>query len=108
MSTETPPKTKTAWVQLYEARRKAVDVESRSPGRPPLPVPRHKVGLTLSQGEASELEAWQERFSVLLERKVSIGETVGILTRISAARYNRVMSKSSAKALDELIERMVG
>jgi hypothetical protein len=54
------------------------------------------------------LEAWQERFSVLLERKVSIGETVGILTRISAARYNRVMSKNSAKALDELIERMVG
>ena len=74
---------KSAWVQLYQARQiKADIVESRSPGRPPSPIPRRKVGLTLSQGEITELETWQERFSELIGRKLSTGETVGILTRI--------------------------
>ena len=38
---------KPAWVQLYEARRLAVEYETRSPGRPPAPIPRRKVGFTL-------------------------------------------------------------
>ena len=49
---------KTAWVQLYQARQIKADItETRSPGRPPSPIPRRKVGLTLSQGEITELEA---------------------------------------------------
>ncbi|NMC80607.1 MAG: hypothetical protein GYA59_14695 [Chloroflexi bacterium] len=99
---------KSAWVQLYEARRVTVEVESRSPGRPPAPIPRRKIGLTLSQGEINELEVWKERFSVLLERKVSTGETVGILTRICTARLGRLSGKTSPKNLTELVERMIG
>ena len=94
---------KTAWVQLYQARRiKAESVESRPPGRPPSPIPRRKVGLTLSQGEITELEVWQERLSDLMGRKISTGETVGILTRICSARLARI--EDNADSIDDLVE----
>ncbi len=102
------PSNKSAWVQLYEARRVTVEVESRSPGRPPAPIPRRKIGMTLSQGEINELEVWQERLSALLERKVSAGETVGILTRICTARLGRLPGRAAPKSLTELVERMIG
>ncbi len=100
---------KSAWVQLYQARQiKADIVEARSPGRPPSPIPRRKVGLTLSQGEITELDAWQERFSALLGRKISAGETVGILTRICTARLGRLSEVESVQGLAELVEKMIG
>jgi hypothetical protein len=99
---------KPAWVQLYEARNLPINPEVRPPGRPPAPVPRHKVGLTLSQGEISELDVWQERFSHLLGRKVSAGETVGILTRICSARLSRLGEEEDEQTLVQLVERMVG
>jgi len=105
--TETPTN-KSAWVQLYEARRAVGTVTTRSPGRPPSSVPRHKVGITLSQGETSELEVWQERFSTLLGRKVSLGETIGILTRICTARLNIVSANVPSGTLDEIVEAMIG
>jgi hypothetical protein len=101
------PSNKPAWVQLYEARRMLVQVESRSPGRPPGPIPRRKVGLTLSQGEISELEVWQDRFSALLQRRISTGETVGILTRISTARFSR-LTEPELLTLADLVEHMAG
>jgi hypothetical protein len=64
--------TKNAWVQLYEARRVPSDQEVRAPGRPPGTVPRRKVGLTLSHGEIAEIDVWQQRFSELLHRSVSL------------------------------------
>jgi hypothetical protein len=104
-----PPKT--AWVQLYQARQaKAEVVESRTAGRPPSPIPRHKVGFTLSQGEVNEIEAWQERLSALIGRKLSAGETVGILTRICSARYSR-MGDGLTQGFDnlvDLVEAMIG
>ena len=100
---------KNAWVQLYQARQiKADIVESRPPGRPPSPVPRRKVGLTLSQGEITELEGWQERLSALMGRKLSTGETIGILTRICSARLNRIEDDGPVEELLNLVERMVG
>jgi hypothetical protein len=98
---------KSAWVQLYEARRSMGTIRTRAPGRPPLPIPRRKVGMTLSKSEVTELEVWQERFSHILNRKVSIGETVGILTRICSARFTHLSSNGSPKALDRLVENMV-
>src|SRR5574338_274427 len=88
---------KPAWVQLYEARNVPSNPDARPPGRPPAPVPRRKVGLTLSQGEISELEVWQERFSRLIGRKVSTGETIGILARICTARLARVNDDHAAE-----------
>ena len=99
---------KPAWVQLYEARRLAVEYEPRAPGRPPAPIPRRKVGFTLSQGEIRELEAWQERFSTLLQRKVSIGETIGILVRVSTARAARILEGGEPSNLAELVDHMIG
>lgn len=99
---------KTAWVQLYEARRVVVEPQPRSPGRPPGPIPRHKVGMTLSQGEVHEIEEWRERFSEMLQRKISTGETVGILTRICTARMNRISNKLGQPTLTELVEKMIG
>src|SRR5574338_235246 len=100
---------KNAWVQLYQARQNKADiVESRPPGRPPSPVPRRKVGLTLSQGEITELEAWQERLSDLMRRKLSTGETIGILTRICSQRISHVEEDGAVETLLELVERMVG
>jgi hypothetical protein len=99
---------KPAWVQLYEARNTPVNPEVRPPGRPPGPIPRHKVGFTLSQGEITELETWQERFSGMLGRKVSTGETIGILTRICSARFLRVADEKGEEALVQLVEKMVG
>jgi hypothetical protein len=100
---------KSAWVQLYQARQvKAGIMESRQPGRPPSPIPRRKVGLTLSQGEISEIEAWQERLSELIGRKLSAGETVGILTRICTARVARIGDMKKLESLSDLVEKMVG
>lgn len=99
---------KSAWVQLYQARQiKAESAETRSPGRPPSPIPRRKVGLTLSQGEISELETWQERLSQLMGRKISTGETVGIITRIASARLARLRRSESIDSLVDLVERMI-
>lgn len=102
------PGSKPAWVQLYEARRLAVEYQTRSAGRPPAPIPRHKVGVTLSQGEMRELEVWQERFSALLRRKVSVGETIGILTRMCTARYTRFNEVPNPASLADLVELMTG
>jgi hypothetical protein len=100
---------KNAWVQLYQARQIKADIgEARTPGRPPSPIPRRKVGLTLSQGEISELEVWQERFSQLMGRKISTGETIGILTRIATARLGRLNLADPVDSLAELVERMIG
>ena len=104
-----PPTPKSAWVQLSQARQVRKDVfESRSPGRPPSPIPRRKIGLTLSQGEISELDTWQERLSGFLGRKLSTGETVGILTRICTARLGRIEDIEQVDSLVDLVERMVG
>jgi len=102
-----PKVNRTAWAQLYEARRISAAPESRSPGRPPAPIPRHKVGVTLSQAEVFEIEAWQNRFSEMLGRKVSIGESIGILTRICTTRLARLPRKQPFKSLSELVEHMV-
>ena len=102
------PNSKSAWVQLYEARRAVGTVKTRSPGRPPAPIPRRKVGLTLSQGEITELDGWQDRFSKLLGRKVSMGETVGILTRICSARMHNVAAEGEPSSLDDIVGLMIG
>ncbi|HEX7556945.1 MAG TPA: hypothetical protein VF338_10000 [Leptolinea sp.] len=94
-----------AWLQLYDARSSQTQ-ESRPVGRPPAPVPRYKVGLTLSQGETAELKVWQDRFSELLGRKISIGETVGILARICTTRLSRLPEKQPDSLID-LIEQLV-
>ncbi|GAP22809.1 hypothetical protein [Leptolinea tardivitalis] len=101
----TPPAGRPAWLQLYDARSNQTQ-ESRPVGRPPAPVPRYKVGMTLSQGESADLKVWQDRFSEMLGRKISSGETVGILARICSTRYSRLAEQNFDNMMD-LIEHLV-
>jgi hypothetical protein len=101
----TPVVNAPAWLQLYDARTNQTQ-ESRPVGRPPAPVPRFKVGLTLSQGETAELKVWQDRFSELMGRKISTGETVGILSRICSTRFSRISDQEYTDMMD-LIEHLV-
>ena len=98
---------KPAWVQIYDMRRTNEPKTTRLPGRPSAPIPRQKVGVTLSQAEITEIEVWQNRFSLLLRRKISVGETVGILTRICSGRYDRVAEFAAADGLSDLVEKMI-
>ena len=98
---------KPAWVQLYEARRAVEPVTTRLPGRPSASIPRQKVGVTLSQAEITEIEGWQKRLSTLLRRKISVGETVGILTRICSARLERIAEHVETDDLTDLVEKMI-
>ena len=54
------------------------------------------------------MEAWQERFTRLLNRKLSTGETIGILARLCTARFTRLAEQSEPASLVELVERMIG
>ncbi len=103
-----PNPNRNAWVQLYEARTIPAETETRAPGRPPGMIPRRKVGVTLSQGEITEIERWRERLSALAGRKVSAGETIGILTRICSSRFAQMDAAKSHKALVELVEELIG
>jgi hypothetical protein len=41
-------------------------------------------------------------------RKISIGETVGILTRVCSARFNRLPESDDLSNLAQFVEGMVG
>ena len=97
-----------AWVQLYEARSVPAETETRAPGRPPGMIPRRKVGLTMSQGEITEIENWRERLSKLAGRKISAGETIGILTRICSSRFAQLDDAKTHQALADLVEELIG
>jgi hypothetical protein len=54
----------------------------------------------------AELTKWQNRFSKMLGRKISLGETVGIISRICSARLQLVPGEK-ARNLDELVQLMI-
>jgi hypothetical protein len=56
-------------------------------GRPPSAFPRKSYSCKLSQEEMATLKAWQSRFSSLMGKNSSRGETVGLLTRIITLHY---------------------
>jgi hypothetical protein len=58
------------------------------------------------QGESAELKVWQDRFSEILGRKISSGETVGILSRICSTRLSRLNEQQYDNMMD-LIEHLI-
>jgi len=102
-----PASTKTAWVQLYEARRPVSEPPARTPGRPPSAIPRRKIGLTLSQAEIVELERWQVLLSDIAGRHVSSGETVGILTRICSTWLAQQRLSTQYQSLSEFVDYII-
>ena len=98
---------KPAWVQLYEARRRAPPPRTRPRGRPPMTVPRKSTHIRLSDGERTDILKWQERFSSVLKRNVSLGETAGILARICSDRFNSLDLKEPSGSLLNFVDVMV-
>jgi hypothetical protein len=101
---------KPAWVQLYEARRVEVEVESRPPGRPPSLIPRRKIGLTLSQGEIQEIEVWQERLleavGTASSRQVKRWASSLVSARLAIRSWK--VKGVDPETLLEMVEKMVG
>lgn len=108
MNQENPSEAKPAWVQLYEARRRTPAPRVRRRGRPSRIVPRKHTSVYLAEGETEELLQWQDIFSDLLDRKVSYGETTGILARMCTARLEALDIEDFPKSLGELVELMSG
>ena len=108
MTSEESEITKPAWVQLYEARRASPPSRTRSRGRPARVTPRKATVVHLTDGERVEIDSWQKRISPLLGRKVSLGETAGILARICSARLPRINGDLSFDTLSDLVKLMVG
>jgi len=108
MSSEIKASGKPAWVLLYEARRPTPIARTRPRGRPPRVTPRKATVVHLTDGERMEIDNWQERLSPLLGRKISLGETAGILARICSARLPKVENGTEVKSLAELVAAMVG
>jgi len=108
MSSEIRYSSKPAWVLLYEARRPTPTSRTRTRGRPARVTPRKATVIHLTDGERLEMDSWQERLAPLLGRKISLGETAGILARICSARLPKVESDSGVKSLSELVSVMVG
>jgi hypothetical protein len=108
MSQNSPAEDKPAWVQLYEARRRTPAPRVRRRGRPSRTVPRKHTSIYLAEGETEELLQWQEILSGLLDRKVSYGETTGILARMCTARLEALDIETLPKSLGQLVELMSG
>ena len=108
MNPEIKSSSKSAWVLLYEARRPTPIMRTRSRGRPPRVTPRTATVIHLTDGERMELNTWQKRLSPLLGRKISLGETAGILARICSARLPKVQYETDVNSLTELVAIMVG
>jgi hypothetical protein len=108
MNPDSPSTPKPAWVQLYEARRVTPVVRTRPRGRPPRVTPRKATVIHLTDGERTEIDSWQERLTPLLGRKISLGETAGILARICSARFPKVYNGRDVQSLSDLVTIMVG
>lgn len=108
MSSDFKSSPKPAWVLLYEARRPTPIARTRPRGRPPRVTPRKATVFHLTDGERMEIDTWQERLSPLLGRKISLGETAGILARICSARLPKVDNGKDVNSLADLVSMMVG
>jgi hypothetical protein len=62
----------------------------------------------LTDGERSEINTWQDLLSPLLGRKVSLGETAGILARIASARLGELPEETQFGSLAELARTLIG
>jgi hypothetical protein len=99
-----------SWLQLYEARyirTPPTPLPSGSPGRPARAVPVKKTSVTYTAGDEEALLLWQEKFTDLLGRKPSMGETAGLLARICTDRLEWLHPASLPGSLGEFVTLMV-
>lgn len=100
-----------AWVRLYETGQAQANLRPStglSPGRPPRTVPTRRTSVTFTTGDETAVTDWQARFTRLLGRKPSIGETMGILARVCAERLQVLDANPMPDTLAELVTILVG
>lgn len=101
-----------AWLMLIETRHgrppEKEPTGTGERGRPRLNVATTQTSMTLSKGDREAIEFWQAQLSTHLDRKVSMGETVGFLARISQERLNLISDpETQPQSLHELVQLFV-
>jgi hypothetical protein len=99
-SKKTPKERKTySWVMLLESRHarppEKEPIGTGDRGRPRLNVATTATSMTLSKGDREAIEFWQVQLSAVLNRKVSMGETVGFLARVCQERLTALGADAS-------------
>ncbi len=102
-----------SWALLMESRHatppEKEPVITAERGRPRLNVATSQTSMTLSKGDREAIEFWQEQLSLVLHRKVSMGETVGFLARACQERLALAGESGSPIAtLQDLVQALVG
>ena len=101
-----------SWVLLLESRHakspEKEPVMTGERGRPRLNVATTQTSMTLSKGDREAIEFWQARLSTVLNRKVSMGETVGFLARVCQERLTTMdESVSPIHTLQDMVQALV-
>lgn len=98
-----------SWVLLLESRHgrppEKEPTGTGERGRPRLNVATYQTSMTLSKGDREAIDFWQEYLSTLLNRKLSMGETVGFLARACQERLSLVDdAENPPKSLQDLVQ----
>ncbi len=101
-----------SWLMLIESRHarppEKEPTGTGERGRPRLNVATTATSMTLSKGDREAIEYWQGQLSELLNRKVSMGETVGFLARVCQERYQAINDpENQPENLQELVSLFV-
>ena len=101
-----------SWLMLIESRHarppEKEPTGTGERGRPRLNVATSQTSMTLSKGDREAIEFWQAQLSAQLNRKVSMGETVGFLARVSQERLQLISeAENLPQSLQELVHLFV-
>ena len=101
-----------AWLMLIESRHarppEKEPIGTGERGRPRLNIATSQTSMTLSKGDREAIEFWQAQLSAQLNRKVSMGETVGFLARVSQERLQLINEPDDPpQSLHELVQLFV-
>ena len=101
-----------SWLMLIESRHarppEKEPTGTGERGRPRLNIATSQTSMTLSKGDREAIEFWQAQLSAQLNRKVSMGETVGFLARVSQERLVLISDpETQPQSLQELVHLFV-
>ena len=101
-----------SWLMLIESRHarppEKEPTGTGERGRPRLNVATTATSMTLSKGDREAIEYWQAQLSEHLNRKASMGETVGFLARVCMERYLAINDpEAQPQSLQELVSLFV-
>ncbi|MHC1732948.1 MAG: hypothetical protein AB9888_13095 [Bacteroidales bacterium] len=105
-------KLKFAWALLHETTSQKIR-SSLPTGRPPRSSPTRKSTVHLTTGDEEAIRQWQAYFSSALDKKVSLGETFGLMARILRERAELLNiplhePDTQTQKFLELVQKLVG